>query len=103
MQKQSYVVGLYVSGNSSGFYAPARRAVQRRHQPAGRRSPIEGEPETPQMLRVGRELTNHHSIAGLSGVPAPLLVQNGWTDDLFPAPEALRVWRDVPQDARARA
>ena len=45
------------------------------------------------MLRVGRELTGHHSIAGVSGVPAPLLVQNGWTDDLFPAPEALRVWR----------
>ena len=45
------------------------------------------------MLRVGRELTGYHSIAGLSGTPAPLLVENGWTDDLFPAPEALRVWR----------
>ena len=52
-----------------------------------------GEPETPAMLRVGRELTTFHSMAGVSGVPAPLLVQNGWTDDLFPAPEALRVWR----------
>ena len=55
--------------------------------------PTRGEPETAQMLRVGRELTGYHSIAGLTGVPAPLLVQNGWTDDLFPADEALRVWR----------
>ena len=30
---------------------------------------------------------------GLTGPSAPLLVQNGWTDDLFPAPEALRVYR----------
>jgi hypothetical protein len=29
----------------------------------------------------------------LSGPSPPLLVQNGWTDDLFPAPEALRVYR----------
>ncbi len=53
------------------------------------------------MLRVGRELTGYHSFAGLkglTGVPAPLLVQNGWTDDLFPAPEALRVWRILNRD-----
>ena len=30
---------------------------------------------------------------GLSGASAALIVQNGWTDDLFPAPEALRVYR----------
>jgi pimeloyl-ACP methyl ester carboxylesterase len=92
VQKQSYVVGLYVSGNSSGFYAPAGAPFSADIS-GWKALTDQGEPETPQILRVGRELTNNHSIAGLSGVPAPLLVQNGWTDDLFPAPEALRVWR----------
>ena len=92
VQKQSYIGVLYGAGAAFGFYAP---------QPAPFNADItgwkeltdKGEPETPGVLRVGRELTGYHSIAGLSGVPAPMLVQNGWTDDLFPAPEALRVWR----------
>jgi predicted acyl esterase len=51
---------------------------------------------------VGRELTNFHSWAGLSGPSAALLVQNGWTDDLFPAPEALRVYRTFKAAPGAR-
>jgi hypothetical protein len=47
----------------------------------------------PDALAVGRELTRFHSWAGLRGPAPPLLVQNGWTDDLFPASEALRVYR----------
>jgi pimeloyl-ACP methyl ester carboxylesterase len=92
VQKQSYINGLFLLGGLQGFYTPEGgpfsadltgwKAVTDR-----------GEPVTPAQLRVGRELTNYHSMAGLSGVPAPLLVQNGWTDDLFPATEALRVWR----------
>ena len=31
----------------------------------------------------------------LPGTPAPLLIQNGWTDDLFPPKEALRVYDQV--------
>ncbi len=92
VEKQSYVGGLYLSGNAAGFYAPQGGPFSA--DLTGWKAITDaGEPETPAMLRVGRELTGHHSIAGVSGVPAPLLVQNGWTDDLFPAPEALRVWR----------
>ena len=101
VQKQSYVVGLYVSGNSTGFYAPSGAPFSADIS-GWKALTDQGEPETPQMLRVGRELTNHHSIAGLSGVPAALLVQNGWTDDLFPAPEALRVWRMFRKTQGAR-
>jgi pimeloyl-ACP methyl ester carboxylesterase len=92
VQKQSYVFGLFFTGDLSGFYAPADAPFNANIR-LWKALTDAGEPETPAVLRVGRELTGYHSIAGVSGVPAPLLVQNGWTDDLFPAPEALRVWR----------
>ena len=50
-------------------------------------------PRARDALAVGKELTGFHSWAGLTGPSAALLVQNGWTDDLFPATEALRVYR----------
>lgn len=31
----------------------------------------------------------YHGVAGVPGRPAPLLVQSGWTDALFPVPQAL--------------
>src|SRR4051794_10406884 len=31
----------------------------------------------------------YHGVAGLRGRPAPLLLQSGWTDALFPVPQAL--------------
>lgn len=92
VQKQSYVNGLYGAGAGSGFYATTNAPFSA-NLPLWKALTDAGEPETPAVLRVGRELTGNHSIAGLTGVPAPMLVQNGWTDDLFPAEEALRVWR----------
>jgi fermentation-respiration switch protein FrsA (DUF1100 family) len=92
VQKQSYVFGLFFTGERAGFYAPPDAPFNANIR-LWKALTDAGEPETPAVLRVGRELTGYHSVAGLSGVPAPLLVQNGWTDDLFPAPEALRVWR----------
>jgi len=91
VQKQSYINGLYGSGAATGFYAPVTGPFDA-NLTLWKQLTDKGEPETPQVLRVAGELTKHHSIAGLSGVPAPLLVENGWTDDLFPAEEALRVW-----------
>jgi len=92
VQKQSYVAGLYVSGNSSGFYAPDTGPFNA-NLTLWKSLTDAGEPATRRALRVGGELTRYHSIAGAKGVPAPLLVENGWTDDLFPAEEGVRVWR----------
>jgi pimeloyl-ACP methyl ester carboxylesterase len=92
LQKQSYVSALYGVGAGSGFYATVNAPFDA-NLPLWKQLTDAGEPATPQALRVGRELTAHHSVAGLSGGTAPLLVENGWTDDLFPAEEALRVWR----------
>jgi pimeloyl-ACP methyl ester carboxylesterase len=94
VQKQSYTTGLFVTGEQAGFYAPQGGSTPFSADIRTWKALSDaGEPETPAILRVGGEFTKHHSMAGVSGVPAPLLVQNGWTDDLFPAPEALRVWR----------
>jgi pimeloyl-ACP methyl ester carboxylesterase len=92
VQKQSYINGLYGTGAGTGFYAPLTGPFDA-NLTLWKQLTDKGEPETPQVLRVAAELTKHHSIVGVSGVPAPLLVENGWTDDLFPAEEALRVWR----------
>jgi pimeloyl-ACP methyl ester carboxylesterase len=92
VQKQSYVSALYGAGAGTGFYATTNAPFDA-NLPLWKQVTDAGEPATAQGLRIARELTAHHSIAGLSGVPAPLLVENGWTDDLFPAEEALRVWR----------
>ena len=101
VMKKSYNDVLYASGNASGFYAP----------PGGpfgsdittwKALADRGEPATPETLAVGRELTEFHSWMGLSGPSAALLVQNGWTDDLFPAPEALRVYRTFQAAPGAR-
>jgi fermentation-respiration switch protein FrsA (DUF1100 family) len=32
---------------------------------------------------------------GVPGTPAPLLIEQGWTDDFFPPEEALRVYNDI--------
>jgi pimeloyl-ACP methyl ester carboxylesterase len=93
--KKSYTDGLYLTGNLSGFYAPTG-GVFGSDITRWRALSDRGEPERPDALAVGRELTRYHSSAGVtSGKSAPLLVQNGWTDDLFPVPEALRTYRSL--------
>jgi fermentation-respiration switch protein FrsA (DUF1100 family) len=101
VMKKSYNDVLYASGNASGFYVPKGGAFG-----ADLTTWLEladrGEPARADALAVGRELTSFHSWAGLTGPSPPLLVQNGWTDDLFPAPEALRVYRTFTAAPGAR-
>jgi X-Pro dipeptidyl-peptidase (S15 family)/X-Pro dipeptidyl-peptidase C-terminal non-catalytic domain len=95
--KQSYISGLYASGAASGFYSPpgadpsadltTQFAIVNRGEPVG-----------DDQRGVADEIFNHHQGFGLprssAGIP-PLLIQNGWTDDLFPPIEALRVYNDL--------
>ena len=101
VMKKSYNDGLYLLGALSGFYAPKGSAFNADLTTWKERAD-RGEPARADALAVGRELTGFHSWAGLSGPSAPLLVQNGWTDDLFPAPEALRVYRTFTAAPGAR-
>ena len=94
LSKQSFVAGLYASGQASGYYAPPGAdpdadlttwfAQINAGEPYG--DPIE--------RAIADELAAHHSPYYLdhSRAPAPTLIANGWTDDLFPVDEALRYY-----------
>jgi fermentation-respiration switch protein FrsA (DUF1100 family) len=101
VMKKSYNDVLYASGMASGFYAPPGGAFSS-DITTWKALADRGEPARADALAVGRELTGFHSWMGLSGPSAALLVQNGWTDDLFPAPEALRVYRSFHAAPGAR-
>ena len=99
--KQSFVAGLYALGQSTGYYAPpgadpdADLTTWLGRVNAG--EPYDGDPLVAQ---IKEELYRHHSAISIddSEAPAPTLVANGWTDDLFPVDEALRWYRHVRAD-----
>jgi len=91
---QSYVSGLFALGQASGFIAPPGQ------DPEADLSKWffatnAGEPASPEDKEIAEKIYNYHQGYGLSGTPAPLLIQNGWTDDLFPPEQALRVYNQV--------
>src|SRR5262249_45288854 len=90
--KQSYLAGLFATGLLSGYYAPAgvdpSADLQRWFALVSA-----GEPYDPVVAgAVAEELAQNHSAYYLSTGhrPAPILIANGFTDDLFPVAEALR-------------
>jgi fermentation-respiration switch protein FrsA (DUF1100 family) len=88
---QSYVAGLYALGNVSGFYAPAGKDPEA-DLTKWFGAVNAGEPATKEDEEIATKIETYHQGYGLPGKPAPLLIQNGWTDDLFPPKEALRVY-----------
>ena len=95
--KQSYISGLYATGAAAGFYAPP--GVDPTADLTTWLARINrGEPESQDQRDIADEIYNFHSAMGVppsAAGTAPLLIQQGWTDDLFPAPEALRAYNDV--------
>jgi pimeloyl-ACP methyl ester carboxylesterase len=89
--KRTYVSGLYALGTLRGFVAPLG-ADAGSDLSGWLKVTDAGEPYGADAAHVASELTRFHSAAGIAGTPAPMIVQNGWTDDLFPAPEALRTY-----------
>ena len=95
VEKESLVGGLYVSGQAApGFYAPlgtpgADLTGWKALLDEG--EPYDGRPEAQAILD---EITQHHSAYYITPdrAPAPILWANGFTDDLFPADEALRYY-----------
>jgi Acetyl xylan esterase (AXE1) len=95
VQKQSLVNGLYLIGCALNFCAPpgadpdADLTSWKNRLDAG--EPYDGDPLVTDVLD---EVTSHHSSYYIdhSRPPAPLLIANGFTDDLFPADEALRYY-----------
>jgi fermentation-respiration switch protein FrsA (DUF1100 family) len=93
--KQSFVAGLYALGEASGNYAPfgldQDADLRKWYAVTNAGEPYEGNPFITDLIE---ELTTHHSSYYIddSLQPAPLLIYNGWTDDLFPPDEALRFY-----------
>jgi pimeloyl-ACP methyl ester carboxylesterase len=91
---QSYVSGLFALGQAEGFIAPPG-ADPEADLSKWFAAINAGEPANPEDEDIANKIYSYHQGYGLSGVPAPLLIQNGWTADLFPPKEALRVYNQV--------
>ncbi len=98
VEKESYVLGLYLSRQSTGRYAPPGQIPAA--DLTGWKNLLEaGEPydTDPAARAMITELTTYHSSYYIdnSVPPAPMLISSGWTDDLFPVDEALRYYNQT--------
>ena len=95
LMKESFVSGLFAAGAATGNYAapgtdPDADLIDW-YALISAGEPYDQHPLTPEIVN---EITSHHSSYYIddSIPPAPLLISNGWTDDLFPADEAIRFY-----------
>ncbi len=99
IMKQSFVSGLFAVGSTVGYYAPPG-ADPDADLPGWYARITAGEPYgDPLAADIIDEISRHHSAyyVDRSVAPAPLLIANGFTDDLFPADEAVRYANLVKQ------
>jgi fermentation-respiration switch protein FrsA (DUF1100 family) len=90
--KESYVQGLYTLGVLNGFYAPPGADPNADLTTWNTRLNA-GEPEDSTADGIADQIFSYHQGFGITGAtPAPLLLQSGWTDDLFPPEESLRIY-----------
>ena len=99
---QSYVSGLFALGKVTGYYcgtAPASTPCTDRdaNLPMSFLEIQAGQPLSADGLAALQSTYRNHSAYALRYVPghsrpAPLLIENGWTDDLFPPEQALRAY-----------
>jgi poly(3-hydroxybutyrate) depolymerase len=101
IEKQSYVTGLEAEGNQTGYYAPPGTNSQA-DLTSWFASLNAGEPYDSNATDVAlvQQIAQYHSpyylLDGAYGAakvaPPPLLIANGFTDDLFPVDEGLRYY-----------
>jgi fermentation-respiration switch protein FrsA (DUF1100 family) len=100
IELQSYVSGLYVLGKSTGYYcgdAPASTPCTNPDADLNGDFALvnAGEPPSDEAKVRLAEIYRDHQAYGLSGSPSPLLIEDGWTDDLFPPEQAIRVYNQA--------
>ncbi len=93
VEKLSFVSGLYGTGLATSNYS----ATDTEANLTGWYTLINaGEPydSNPLAAEIVEQITTYHSSYYIdhSEAPAPLLIQNGWNDDLFPVDEAVRFY-----------
>jgi fermentation-respiration switch protein FrsA (DUF1100 family) len=99
---QSYLTGLFALGKATGYYcgtAPASTPCTNRdaNLPMSFAEIQAGQPlsaDAKAELRRTYEFHDAYALRFVAGhsKPAPLLIENGWTDDLFPPEHALRAY-----------
>jgi predicted acyl esterase len=97
LMKQSFVTGLYATSLLDAYVSPPGV------DPSADlvdwyRKLNKGEPYGASIKAIEAQLRTYHSAVGLYGrKAAPLLVNDGFTDDLFPAPQGLRTYNQLTQ------
>ena len=95
VMKQSFVSGLFALGLAgSNYAAPGQDEDADLFKWYALTTGGETSDQNPLLLDALDELTTHHSSYYIddSIQPAPLLINNGFTDDLFPVDEAVRFY-----------
>jgi predicted acyl esterase len=100
IELRSYVSGLYALGKATGYYCGDAAASSPCTNPDADLNTNfalvnAGEPPSDEAKARLAEVYAHHQGYGLPGTPAPLLIENGWTDDLFPPEQAIRVYNQT--------
>jgi predicted acyl esterase len=97
--KQDFVSGLYLI-TTLNFIAPLGADANAALTEA-KNALDKGEPYGTDIQLVGGLQSSRKSAAGLFGsTPAPLLLQNGFTDDLFPVDQALMIYNDTDHGSK---
>ncbi|HEY7266520.1 MAG TPA: CocE/NonD family hydrolase, partial [Solirubrobacterales bacterium] len=103
IEKQSFQGGLYLSGQGAGTYcgqAPYPTCTDFQSDITAWKNRIDaGEPYDgdPLIASILDQIKTYHSAYYIdhSTPPAPLLIANGFTDDLFPADEAIAYYNRI--------
>jgi predicted acyl esterase len=93
---QSYVTGLFGTGTVEGYVAPP--GVDPEADLSKWYTLVNaGEPYAIEAEALAKQLYDYHSgySIPLSGKPAPMLLESGWTDDLFPVEQSLRAYNQI--------
>ena len=102
---ESFLNGLLATGSAGGYVVAPQG-------PGGKYEPWDlhhygavldaGEPYGADATRILDEIVAHHQGQGIGGTPAPLLLENGWNDMLFPVEQSLRTYAALrARDPRA--
>jgi predicted acyl esterase len=93
---QSYLAGLYAAAKATnGYIAPVGEDPEA--EITGWFATINaGEPyQGAEDEALVHQIYSYHQGYGLQGKPAPMLLESGWTDDLFPVEQSLRVYNQA--------
>jgi predicted acyl esterase len=96
VELESVVAGLFAAGDAKGYYAPEGKDEEA-NLTKWFAALQEGEPITSEDEAIARQVYDYHDAYGvpLSSKPAALLLESGWTDDLFPVEQSLRAYNQV--------